>query len=123
MVTAAIVNLWGQLVGAVAWQKEEGYASFEFDPSFIKQGLDVAPVILPLSALPQVSGIFNFPALPRETYYGLPGFLADSLPDRFGNRLIDIWLATQGRTPESMNPLKDFAMLATGEWGHWNLNP
>jgi serine/threonine-protein kinase HipA len=123
MVTAALVNLWGQLVGAVAWQEEEGYASFEFDRSFLKQGLDVAPVIMPLSALSQGSGIFNFPALPKETYYGLPGFLADSLPDRFGNRLIDIWLATQGRTPESMNPVERLCYVGNRGMGALEFEP
>jgi serine/threonine-protein kinase HipA len=123
MVTAALVNLWGQLVGAVAWQKDEGYASFEFDPSFIKQGLDVVPVMMPLSALSQRSGIFNFPALPKETYYGLPGFLADSLPDRFGNRLIDIWLATQGRTPASMNPVERLCYIGNRGMGALEFEP
>ena len=123
MVTAALVNLWGQLVGAVAWQEEEGYASFEFDPSFLKQGLDMAPVIMPISTLPQGQGIFNFPALPKETYYGLPGFLADSLPDRFGNRLIDIWLATQGRTPESMNPVERLCYVGNRGMGALEFEP
>lgn len=123
MVTAALVNLWGQLVGAVAWQEEDGYASFEFDPSFLKQGLDVSPVIMPLSALSQGPRIFNFPALPRETYLGLPGFLADSLPDRFGNRLIDIWLATQGRTPESMHPVERLCYVGNRGMGALEFEP
>jgi len=123
MVTVAKVNLWGQLVGAVAWQEEEGYASFEFDPSFLKQGLDLAPVTMPLSTISQGSGIFNFPVIPKETYYGLPGFLADSLPDRFGNRLIDIWLATQGRTPESMNPVERLCYVGNRGMGALEFEP
>jgi len=123
MVTVALVNLWGQLVGAVAWQEEEGYASFEFEPSFLKQGLDLAPVTMPLSTISQGSGIFNFPALPKETYYGLPGLLADSLPDRFGNRLIDIWLATQGRTPESMNPVERLCYVGNRGMGALEFEP
>jgi len=123
MVTAALVNLWGQLVGAVAWQEEEGYASFEFDPSFLRQGLDLAPLTMPLSKRSQVSEVFNFPALSHETYYGLPGLLADSLPDRFGNRLIDIWLSTQGRTPESMNPVERLCYVGNRGMGALEFEP
>jgi len=123
MVNVALVKLWGQLVGAVAWQEEEGYASFEFDPSFLKQGLNLAPVTMPLSTLSQGSRIFNFPAIHKETYYGLPGLLADSLPDRFGNRLIDIWLATQGRTPESMNPVERLCYVGNRGMGALEFEP
>ncbi|MDD4603325.1 MAG: type II toxin-antitoxin system HipA family toxin [Bacteroidales bacterium] len=123
MVTVALVKLWGQLVGAVAWQEEEGYASFEFDPSFLKHGLDLAPVTMPLSTLSQGSGIFNFPTISKETYYGLPGLLADSLPDRFGNRLIDIWFATQGRAPESMNPVERLCYVGNRGMGALEFEP
>ncbi len=123
MVTAALVNLWGQLVGAVAWQDEEGYASFEFDPIFLRQGLDLAPVTMPLSKISPGTGVFNFPAIPNETFYGLPGLLADSLPDRFGNRLIDIWLATQGRTPESMNPVERLCYVGNRGMGALEFEP
>ena len=123
MVTVARVNLWGQLVGAVAWLEEQGYASFEFDPAFLKSGLDLAPVMMPLATLSQGSTIFNFPSLPRETYYGLPGLLADSLPDKFGHRLIDIWLATQGRTPESMNPVERLCYVGNRGMGALEYEP
>jgi serine/threonine-protein kinase HipA len=123
MVNVARVNLWGQLVGAVAWQRETGVASFEFDPSFLKQGLDLAPVTMPLTTISQGSGIFNFPHIPKETYYGFPGLLADSLPDRFGNRLIDIWLAIQGRTPESMNPVERLCYVGNRGMGALEFEP
>ena len=50
--------------------------------------------------------VYVFPDLPPKTFHGLPGLLADSLPDRFGNALIDAWLATQGRTSESFNAVE-----------------
>ena len=56
--------------------------------------------------MPLSDRVYEFPALPRKTFHGLPGLLADSLPDRFGNALIDAWLATQGRTPESFNAVE-----------------
>lgn len=123
MVTVAWVNLWGQLVGAIAWLEDEGYASFEFDPSFLKQGLDLAPITMPLSALSQGPRIFNFRLLSRETWYGLPGLLADSLPDKFGNRLIDIWLATQGRAPDSMNPVERLCYIGNRGMGALEFEP
>ena len=91
--TVAEVNLWGKTIGAVSWDDDQAIANFEYDPAFIESGREIAPLMMPLS-----DQIFSFPALVRETFYGLPGLLADSLPDRFGNTLIDAWLASQGRT-------------------------
>ncbi len=99
--TVAKVNLWGRTIGAVSWSAEQDVAFFEYTPEFAASGIQVSPIALPLS--PQ---IYAFPALARETFHGLPGLLADSLPDRFGNALIDAWLAREGRTPESFNPVE-----------------
>jgi serine/threonine-protein kinase HipA len=123
MVTVARINLWGQMVGAVAWLEEAGYASFEFDPGFLRSGLDLAPATMPLSESSAGSRIYNFHALPRETYYGLPGLLADSLPDNFGNKLIDIWLAMQGRTPASMNPVERLCYVGNRGMGALEFEP
>lgn len=77
------------------------YAAFQYDPAFATSGIELSPLMMPLS-----DRVFEFPTLPRQTFYGLPGLLADSLPDKFGNALIDAWLATQGRTPESFSPVE-----------------
>lgn len=90
--TLAEVRLWGKTIGAVSWNEETGLANFEYDPEFRKSGIEVAPLTMPLS-----DQIYTFPALPRETFHGLPGLLADSLPDDFGNALINAWLAKEGR--------------------------
>jgi serine/threonine-protein kinase HipA len=100
-VTVAQVKLWGKSIGAVSWDETAGLAHFEYEPDFISSGIEVAPLTMPLS-----KQIYSFPALPRETFYGLPGLLADSLPDDFGNALINVWLANQGRTPETFNPVE-----------------
>ena len=84
-VSVAEVRLWGQVVGACAWDHDRGHGRFEYDPAFVRRGLEIAPLMLPLH-----SGVFSFPALNRTTFYGLPGLLADTLPDRFGNRIIDL---------------------------------
>ena len=123
MVNVAKVTLWGHLAGAVAWMNEEGYASFEFDPDFLTLGIDLAPVTMPLASLQKGQRIHSFPGLSRETYFGLPGLLADSLPDKFGNRLIDVWLAMQGRTPGSMNPVERLCYVGNRGMGALEFEP
>jgi serine/threonine-protein kinase HipA len=111
----AKINLWGNLVGAVLWDDKNGYARFEFDADFLKLGLDIAPIIMPLEHALAGKRLYSFPTLSKETYKGLPGLLADSLPDHFGNILIDAWLAQQGRTPNSMNAVE--RLCYTGKRG------
>lgn len=101
MTTAAEVKLWGRTIGAVLLEGDAAAATFEYEPAFISSGIEVAPLMMPLS-----SRLYSFPALRPETFHGLPGLLADSLPDRFGNALIDAWLARSGRTPESFNAVE-----------------
>ena len=76
-------------------------AAFQYDPAFARSGIEISPLVMPLS-----DQVYEFPALPRNTFHGLPGLLADSLPDRFGNALIDAWLATQGRTAQSFGAIE-----------------
>ena len=106
----AEVILWGKTIGAVSWDEESGLANFEYDGAFQNSGIQVSPITMPLSEL-----IYSFPALPRETFHGLPGLLADSLPDDFGNALINAWLAREGREPSSFNPVE--RLCYTGDRG------
>lgn len=106
MVTAANILLWGNNIGAVIWDDKRMLASIEFTSTFAKLGLNVAPLAMPLSEIAQGNRLFSFPGLNRETFSGLPGLLADSLPDRFGNAILDTWLAEQGRTKQSVNPVE-----------------
>lgn len=99
--TRAIVNLWGRQIGAVLWDESRQLGVFEYTPEFVGSGIEIAPLTMPLR-----SGVYDFPSLSRETFKGLPGMLADSLPDKFGNAVINRWLAEQGRTPESFNPVE-----------------
>ena len=99
--TFAEVKLWGKSIGAVSWDEAGGLAHFEYVPDFVHSGIEVAPLTMPLS-----KQIYSFPALPRETFHGLPGLLADSLPDDFGHALINVWLANQGRLPDSFNSVE-----------------
>ncbi|RLA31803.1 MAG: type II toxin-antitoxin system HipA family toxin [Gammaproteobacteria bacterium] len=110
MSQVARISLWGRTIGAVALEEGAAAATFEYDPSFARSGIEVSPLTMPLS--PRV---YSFPELSRKTYYGLPGFLADSLPDKFGNALIDTWLATQNREPDSFNVIE--RLCYTGQRG------
>ena len=101
MSTHAEVRLWGRTIGAVALEDGEAIASFEYDPAFVRSGIELSPLTMPLSRR-----IYRFPNLNPRSFHGLPGLLADSLPDTFGHALIDAWLATQGRTPESFNAVE-----------------
>jgi serine/threonine-protein kinase HipA len=108
----AEVRLWGRTIGAVSLEAGRDYTTFEFTPEFADSGIEVSPVAMPLSGQ-----IYDFPHLPRDTFHGLPGLLADSLPDRFGNALIDTWLATQGRRPGSFSAIERLCFTGTRGMG------
>lgn len=90
MVPVLEVNLWGRTIGAAAMDTSGSFAVFQYDPDFAASGIEVAPLTMPLATRP-----YSFPQLPPETFRGLPGLLADSLPDRFGNTLIDAWIESR----------------------------
>ncbi len=97
----AEVQLWGRTIGAVSLEEGREIAAFQYDREFAASGIELSPVVMPLS-----ERVYEFPALSRNTFYGLPGLLADSLPDKFGNALIDAWLATQGRTADNFSAVE-----------------
>ena len=99
MVTTAEVHLWGELIGVALWNEQGGYASFQYTPEFINKGIEVSPILMPLS-----DRIYSFPELSSQTFLGMPGLLADALPDRFGRALLDQWLAMNNRT--QANPVE-----------------
>jgi serine/threonine-protein kinase HipA len=101
MTRLAEVKLWGKTIGAVALESDSRIATFEYLPEFVDSGIELSPIEMPLSRK-----VYSFPHLSIETFSGLPGLLADSLPDTFGNKLLNAWLATQNRTPDSMNSIE-----------------
>ena len=112
MTTLAQVKLWGTTIGAVSLEDGNDTAAFQYDPAFARSGIEVSPIVMPLT-----DRVHLFPDLSRNTFHGLPGLLADSLPDKFGNVLIDAWLATQGRTPESFNAVERLCYTGTRGMG------
>jgi len=118
MSTLAEVKLWGSGIGAVSLEEGSTIATFQYTPDFLGSGIEVAPLTMPLREEP-----YRFPALPYETFRGLPGLLSDSLPDRFGDALINAWLATQGRTPESFNAIERLCYTGTRGMGALEFAP
>ena len=118
MTTLAEVKLWGRTIGAVSLEQGNSFAAFQYDPAFAKSGIEISPITMPLS-----DRVYTFPNLPLNTFHGLPGLLADSLPDKFGNALIDAWLATQGRTPESFNAVERLCYTGTRGMGALEFAP
>ena len=116
--TDASIVLWGREVAAVSWVAADGYAVFQYDPEFAESGIELSPLAMPLAPDP-----YSFPALPKRTFKGLPGLLADALPDKYGDRLINTWLAEQGRTPESFNPVERLCYVGRRGMGALEFKP
>jgi serine/threonine-protein kinase HipA len=116
--TDARVRLWGRDIGAVSWIAERDVAVFQYAPEFITSQIEVAPLTMPLGSQP-----YEFPELAKQTFKGLPGLLADSLPDKFGNALIDAWLASLGREPDSFNPVERLCYIGTRGMGALEFEP
>lgn len=112
------VRLWGRRIGAAARAEGDPYVTFEYDHDFARSGIEVSPLVMPLSSIP-----YRFPDLSLNTFHGLPGMLADSLPDKFGNALIDAWLARQGRAPESFHALERLCYTGTRGMGALEFHP
>ncbi len=122
----ALVKIWGELVGAVAWDENTGIASFEYDPKFKRLNWDLSPLKMPVNSTKKV---FSFPELRKnkdteyDTFKGLPGLLADVLPDKYGNQLINRWLAQQGRPQDSMNPVEMLCFIGSRGMGALEFEP
>ena len=114
-IATAIVKLWGDTVGAVSWLDDRAYGIFEYDREFLKKGLDISPIHMSLKDARQGDAKFSFPSLNKDTFLGLPGMLADALPDKFGNSIIDSWLSRNGRDSSRFSPIE--RLCYTGKRG------
>jgi len=122
MISSAYIHLWGKRVGAIAWDAATHLGSFEFEPGFLSQNWDLAPLKMPIS---QARGrVFSFPELSQSnTFKGLPGLLSDVLPDKYGNTLINAWLAQQGRPTNSLNPVEILCFIGKRGMGALEFEP
>jgi serine/threonine-protein kinase HipA len=116
--SVASVKLWGSQIGAVSLEPSDPAAVFEYTPEFLPSGVQVAPLMMPLSDEP-----YRFPGLSPQSFHGLPGLLADSLPDRYGNALIDAWLARQGRSPEDFDAVERLCYIGRRGMGALEFEP
>lgn len=113
------MNIYGKRVGAVAWDPNRGLASFEYDPQFKLEELPIAPI-----KMPNKNRIYSFPEFrDSETFKGMPGLLADALPDRYGKELINAWLARQGRPENSLNPVELLCFIGKRGMGALEFEP
>lgn len=103
------VKMWGSTVGYLH-QEENGIVGFQYDEDFIGSGIGISPIKMPLSNL-----TYSFPALPEQTFHGLPGMVADSLPDKFGTIVINKYLESQGRAADSLSVIEK--LCYTGKRG------
>lgn len=109
MITAE-VYLWGTRIGVAAQEDNSTIPKFNYDKKFLDSGIEVSPIVMPLSTM-----VYSFPALSKDTFHGLPGLLADSLPDKFGTKLIERYLSEQGRDIHSLTAVE--RLLYTGKRG------
>jgi len=114
----ARVVLWGSVIGAVTWLEDREIGVFQYAPDFLHSGIQLAPLMMPLGESP-----YEFPALARNTFKGLPGLVADSLPDKYGNAIIDAWLASQGRTAASFHPVERLCYVGNRGMGALEFQP
>jgi serine/threonine-protein kinase HipA len=116
--TVAAAMLWGSRIAAVSIDEDARYATFQYDPAFVRSGIEVAPVQMPLREQP-----YRFPGLPRDAFSGLPGLLADALPDRWGTALVNAWLASQGREESSFDVVQRLCYVGTRGMGALEFQP
>lgn len=115
---ATDIILWGNTVGAAVWDNERQIALFEYASDFLDSGIELAPLTMPLR-----KQVYAFPELDRNSFQGLPGMLADALPDRFGNLLIDEWLLRTGRAPSDFTPIDRLCYLGRRGMGALEFRP
>ncbi len=116
--TVAKVIMWERQIGAVSVDRPGAVAAFEYTDAFARSGIQIAPITMPLAPR-----IYQFPELPRQTFHGLPGLLADALPDKFGNAVIDAWLATLGRLPGDLDPVERLCYTGRRAMGALEFEP
>jgi len=121
MVGTAEVRIWGETAGAVHWDNDRGFASFEFFPDFARNNWDLSPIHMPVHD--STGRIYAFPSLPEVSFKGLPGLLSDSLPDEFGHKMIDQWLAVMNINGSAFTPVDRLCYIGERGMGALEFHP
>ncbi len=121
MINNAFVNIWNMRVGAIAWNPNTELGTFQYDKSFLQSGINLSPILMPIE---NGDILYEFPENRNSiTFKGLPGLLADVLPDKYGNALINAWLASQGRPSDSLNPVETLCFIGKRGMGALEFEP
>ena len=115
---AAEVILWGGRIGVLSHSGDVPFAEFSYDPAFIGMGIEPAPLLMPVAGTK-----YSFNSLRQDSFHGLPGMLADSLPDKFGNAVLDGWLKAQGREPATLSPIERLCYTGSRGMGALEFRP
>lgn len=114
------IKLWGKMIGSLAWDNAAGMAVFEYDNDFRRNGIEPAPLTMPLSL---GNRPFSFPANRTDCFKGLPGLIADALPDKFGNQIITEWFTRQGLPIGEITPLERLCYIGQRAMGALEFEP
>ena len=115
---SAEVLLWGKKIGVVSKRDGEPFVRFAYDGEFRDSGLEPSPVTMPV-----LETLYTFPDLPYRSFHGLPGLLSDSVPDKFGNAVIDVWLRSQNRSVDSLTPIERLCYTGSRGMGALEYRP
>lgn len=117
-IDVAEVSLWGTRIGAIVWHSDFQYGEFQYSPDLKNSGIEPCPISMPVR--PEA---YSFPELSKDSFKGLPGMLADVLPDKYGNALIDQWLVSQGREKIDFNPIERLCYIGNRGMGALEFSP
>lgn len=115
------IKIWDKTVGSLFWDNDRGVANFEYDPKFLNSGLEVSPIIMPLRN--SEGRVYQFLENRNKCFHGLPGLIADALPDAFGNQIINEWFATQGLADTEITPLDRLCYVGKRAMGALEFEP
>ena len=106
------VYLWGRKAGSLVTYKER-YAEkicFYFDPAFLSAGYDIAPLRASVNSISVKNGLPVY-ADSEKLFGGLPSFIADSLPDHWGNKVFNEWAKAHNISTRNLSALDRLAYI------------
>lgn len=115
------VNIWGRNVGSLIWDDYKNVANFEYNEKFLNSKLDISPIVMPLKGSPGI--VYQFLGNRNNTFHGLPGLIADSLPDAFGSQIISEWFTSRGLSDEKITPLDRLCYVGQRAMGALEFEP